>query len=71
MEEYKGALASRAVWGGIITLGASAAAIVWGVKITADDQARLVELGIAVVAGVGGVMSIVGRIWATKRIGRA
>lgn len=69
MDEYKGALASKAVWGGIIAILASVAAI-WGIKISPDDQARLVDIIIAMAAGVGGIMAIWGRITATKMIGK-
>lgn len=69
MDEYKGALASKAVWGGIIAILASVAAI-WGFKVSPDDQARLVDIIIAIAAGLGGIMAIWGRVTAKKLIGK-
>ena len=69
MDEYKGALASKAVWGGIIAILASVAAV-WGIKIAPDEQARIVELVIAIASGIGGIMAIWGRVTATKMIGK-
>lgn len=70
MEQYKGALSSKAVWGGIIAILASVAAI-WGFKVSPDDQARLADIAIAIASGVGGIMAIWGRVTATKKIGKA
>lgn len=68
MEGVKSALTSKAVWGGIIAVGAGLAGLI-GYQIAPTDQANLVDLLTSIAAGIGGVVAIVGRIVATKRIG--
>jgi hypothetical protein len=68
VEEVKSALASKAVWGGIIAVAAGLLGL-WGYKVAPEDQARIVELAMAIGASVGGVLAIYGRVRATKRIG--
>ena len=67
MEEFKGALASKTVWGGLITLGSGIAAI-WGYGVAPEDQAALSELLAGLFATGGSILVIVGRLVATKRI---
>jgi hypothetical protein len=61
--------ASKAVWGGVIAVVASLLGI-WGYSVTPADQASIVELVTSVVAAIGGVIAIVGRVMATKKIGK-
>lgn len=69
MEDFKSIFASKTVWGAIIAIGAGVAGI-FGYSIGAEDQASLVELGVSVVASVGGVIAMFGRVKATKRVGK-
>lgn len=68
MDDVKGLFASRTVWGGLLALGAGIAGI-FGYTITAADTAELANLGAGVVSAIGGLLAIVGRIRATKKIG--
>jgi hypothetical protein len=68
MDGTKGLLASRTVWGGLIAI---AAAVLggFGYTLAPADQAQLVDW-IATAAGIGGgVLAVVGRVRASKRIG--
>ena len=64
---------SKTIWGGIVTL-LSVLLSVFGYDVSAEDQAQLSNLIISivtVVAGaVGGILAIVGRIKATRPIGK-
>jgi hypothetical protein len=68
MEQTKGLLASKTVWGGILVVLAAIAGM-FGYTITAEDQASLVSMIDNIVMAVGGLLAIWGRITATKRIG--
>jgi hypothetical protein len=59
---------SRGVWGGIVAIIAMVASMV-GYTLTDADQAALTLLLPGIVSGVGGVLAIIGRIGATKKIG--
>jgi hypothetical protein len=65
--ETKTLLASRGVWGGIIALLAFVAGLL-GYTFSEADQRQLIDLIEPVMAGIGGVLAIIGRVWATKRI---
>lgn len=67
MEDVKGLLASRTVWGGLLALAAGIAGI-FGYTITAADTAELANLGAGVASAIGGLVAIFGRIKATKKI---
>ena len=69
LTETKSVWASKAVWGGLIAVIASLAGI-WGYTITPADQASIVELVTSVAALGGGALAIVGRILASKKIGK-
>ena len=68
MPNTKSWLASKAVWGGLIAIVATVAT--WfGYGMSAGDQAGIVD-GLVIVGGaVGGLLAIVGRVYATKQIG--
>lgn len=66
---------SAGIWGSLIAVAAGGAGML-GYTISPDDQAQLVtaatkgvELGTAAVGLLGGLVSLWGRIRATKRIG--
>jgi hypothetical protein len=68
MVETKSLLASRTVWGGLIAILAAVLGG-FGYTIAAADQAQLVEW-IATAGGIaGGILAVVGRVRASKRIG--
>lgn len=70
MNDFKGVLASKTVWGGIIALIAGVLGI-FGYTLGAEDQATLVETITAIASAVGGLIAIIGRIVATKQIGKS
>lgn len=73
MESGKAWWQSRGVWGGLVAAGAGLAGAVWGVSLSAEEQAHLVDLIVPVVSSVsavaGGVIAVVGRMRAKRRIG--
>ena len=60
--DVKGLLASKTVWGTIVQVAAMAAMFI---KVDIGDQAGWVE---AIMAGVGAIVTIWGRITAVKKI---
>jgi cytochrome bd-type quinol oxidase subunit 1 len=68
LDTIKGALSSKTVWGGIVTV-ASVIAGIFGYTVAEGDTAALVEAISQLGAVVGGIIAIVGRIYATKKIG--
>lgn len=68
MNGTKGFFSSVGIWGGLIALGAGVAGI-FGYAVSADDTAQLSALVDDLVAAVGGLVAIWGRIRATKKIG--
>lgn len=76
MDEFKNALASKGVWGGIVAAIAGGAAIL-GYTITPADQqivagdlAQIVGMVSGVASMVGGLVAIWGRVVASKKIGK-
>lgn len=59
---------SKSVLGGVVSAIAEMVAVI-GYSVSEADQASLVELLIGASAAVGGIVAIVGRVVATKRIG--
>lgn len=69
--DQKSALASRAVWGGLIAFIAGALplfSVATGVTIGTEDSQSLVTGLEALGATVGGILAVLGRIWATRPI---
>ena len=66
--DTKSLLSSRGVWGGIIAVLAGLLGLL-GYDVDADMKGQAVELFSGVGAGIGGVIAIVGRVLATKKIG--
>ena len=60
---------SKAVWGGLLAVGAGAATI-FGYQVTPADQAQLSDLIVGLVELIGGFAAVVGRLKATKLIRR-
>ncbi len=63
----KSPLASRAVWGGIVSIaGAGLGAL--GYTLSPEDATALPILIASVASGLGGIGAIVGRVRASKKV---
>lgn len=69
MIDTKSWTSSLGVWGGIIAIAAPALGGALGYTISADDARQVVEIGSGLVSAFGGLLAVVGRIRATKRVG--
>lgn len=69
MEETKSVWASKTFWGGVIALLAGVLGF-FGYQMGAEDQQAVIELVSAIVASIGGAVAIVGRVKASKKIGK-
>jgi len=58
---------SKAVWGGLIAIGAAVAGG-FGVVIDTDTQGQMADLIVVGVGAIGGLLAIYGRIKAEKPI---
>jgi hypothetical protein len=67
MDENKYWWQSRAVFGGLVAIGAGVAGMI-GYTIDSDMQEGLVAACTGIAAGIGGILAIVGRVKASKRI---
>jgi hypothetical protein len=67
-DDPKSALSSRAVWGGVVAIVAGAAGL-FGYAVSPEDVGALTELISGGAAVIGGILAIIGRIRATRRIG--
>lgn len=67
--EVKPIWQSKTVWGGLVALGAGVAGI-WGYTLTPEEQQQLVAFITAIASSVGGVVAIIGRLLADKKIGK-
>lgn len=59
---------SKTLWGSIVTLGSAALGLA-GLEIGEADREGLIELLSSLGAALGGIVAIVGRISARRRIG--
>ena len=67
MNDVKAWYRSRTVWGALIAILASLAHAA-GVEVTAGDEAELADLLVAAVGVVGGLVALIGRISASRRV---
>ena len=67
MNDAKGFLQSKTVWGALAALVASALGLI-GYSYSAEDQAQTIELIGGIAAGIGGFAALYGRIKATKQV---
>ena len=67
MNNFKGVLSSKGVWGGVIVV-LSALLGMFGYTIGLEDQQALTDAVSQIGAMVGGLLAIYGRVTATKRI---
>lgn len=68
MQQAKPWWQSKGVWGGILASTSGVAAAVWGYNISPDEQDALASAIPGAIAGVGGVVAIVGRLFARREI---
>ena len=61
--------ASRTVWGGVIAALAGILGL-FGYQLLPEDQTVLIDGGVAVAALAGGIVSIWGRVKASKSLGK-
>lgn len=66
-DDVKAWYRSRTVWGALIAIGASLASAA-GVEVTAGDEAELADLLVAAVGVFGGLVALVGRVSARRRV---
>ena len=59
--------ASKTVWGSLVAIGAAVLGL-WDVDVTPAEQARAAEAVVQVVGALGGVIALVGRFSATRRL---
>ena len=67
MMDNKAWYTSKAVWGGLIAIGAAVAGG-FGVVIDTDTQGQMADLIVVGVGAIGGLLAIYGRIKAEKPI---
>ena len=67
MNDVKAWYRSRTVWGALVAILASLAHGA-GVEVTAGDEAELADLLVAAVGVVGGLLALIGRISASRRV---
>ena len=67
MNDVKAWYRSRTVWGALVAILASLAHGA-GVEVTAGDEAELADLLVAAVGVVGGLVALIGRISASRRV---
>ena len=59
---------SRTVWGALVTILASLAHFS-GIDATAAEEGELADLIVAAVGALGGIVALVGRLSARRRVG--
>lgn len=69
MDGWKSWIASKGVWGGIISVASVLAGLLGYNLADADKEALAVTLA-GLGAGLGSVLSIIGRVKAEKKIGK-
>ncbi|MGH8676873.1 MAG: hypothetical protein ACREUQ_00790 [Burkholderiales bacterium] len=60
---------SRGMWGSIVAASAGVAGVL-GYSISDVDQVALADLGLAAAGAIGGLVALIGRLYATTRISR-
>jgi hypothetical protein len=69
MNEVKAWYQSKALWGSLVTITATGAGLA-GLVITPEMQDQAVNAIVLIATGIGGVVSMVGRIKAQHKIGK-
>lgn len=60
---------SKTVWGGLIALAAGILAA-FGFTLSPEDQNTLVNIVVGITGAVGGLIAVVGRVKASKKVGK-
>ena len=68
MADVKSILASKTIWGAAMAVLGGVLGFL-GFTVNAEDQAALVNQVPEILAGIGGIIAIWGRIVASKKIG--
>ena len=68
-EDTKPWYTSKGVLGSVMTVASIVVAMIWGVQIDAETQQTIVTQVALIVGAVGSLVSLIGRLVATKRIG--
>ena len=66
-DDLKAWYQSRTVWGALIAISASLASAA-GIEVTAGDEAELADLVVAAAGVVGGLIALIGRVSARRRV---
>jgi len=69
VEDNKAWWQSKTIWGSFITLIAVGLSL-GGIVITHEEQEYITEAILVVITGIGGILSLVGRLRAEKKIGK-
>lgn len=69
MTEDKEWYESKGVWGGVITVLASVSGA-FGVTISMEEQEMITGLAVTTITGISGLVSLIGRLVADKKIRR-
>lgn len=67
MDGVKSLFASKTFWAGVLAILAGILGF-FGWTMTADDQQALIDLGVGIGSSIAGLLTIYGRIKATKEI---
>ena len=67
MSQTKPWYRSKTIWGSLIAILAALLGV-WDVRVSPADQARLVELVVEAAGALGGLLALVGRFRASRRI---
>ena len=59
--------ASKTVWGSLVAILAAVLGF-WGVDVSADDQRRVTEMIVQATGAVGGLVALLGRFAATRKL---
>ena len=58
---------SKTIWGSLVAILASLLGL-WDFDVSTEDQARLVEMMVQLLGAGGGVLALVGRFMAVRRV---
>jgi len=68
MDEIKSWLTSKTVWAGIVAIIAALLGH-WGYTFSGQDQTDFQNTVVPLITGISGIVAIIGRVVASKRIG--
>ncbi len=68
MDDTKPWYQSKSLWGAVVAAIAGALGLIAGIDVSAEDMERTVSLVTAAAAAIGGIVAIVGRVMASKKL---